>query len=45
MRLLWLEFIMCAGAIVFSGTMLSRYGDVIAEKAGLGVSAADEDNR
>lgn len=36
MWLLWLEFILCAGAIVFSGTMLSRYGDVIAEKAGMG---------
>lgn len=36
MLILWLEFIACAGVIVFCGTKLSRYGDVIAEKAGLG---------
>jgi cation:H+ antiporter len=34
--LLWLEFLVCTGAIVYSGTGLSRYGDVIAEKIGLG---------
>lgn len=32
---LWLEFILCSSVIVVSGTMLSRYGDVIAEKTGL----------
>ncbi|MFQ5442464.1 MAG: sodium:calcium antiporter [Thermodesulfobacteriota bacterium] len=33
---LWLEFIACSAAILYSGTMLSKYGDVIAEKSGLG---------
>jgi cation:H+ antiporter len=33
---LWLEFILCSAVIVFCGTNLSRYGDVIAEKTGLG---------
>jgi cation:H+ antiporter len=33
---LWLTFILCAGAILVCGTNLSRYGDVIAEKTGLG---------
>lgn len=36
MLLLWLEFILCSGVIVYCGTNLSRYGDVIAEKTGLG---------
>jgi cation:H+ antiporter len=34
--LLWLGFLVCTGVIVYSGTKLSRYGDVIAEKTGLG---------
>lgn len=34
--MLWLYFMICGGAIVFSGIRLSRYGDVIAEKSGLG---------
>lgn len=34
--LLWIGFLISAGMIVFSGTRLSRYGDVIAEKSGLG---------
>lgn len=34
--LLWLGFILCTGAIVYSGTQLSRYGDILAEKTGLG---------
>jgi cation:H+ antiporter len=33
---LWLEFILCSGVIVISGIFLSRYGDIIAEKTGLG---------
>jgi cation:H+ antiporter len=33
---LWLEFILCSGVIVISGIFLSRYGDIIAEKVGLG---------
>jgi cation:H+ antiporter len=34
--IIWLEFIFCSGIIVFCGTKLSIYGDIIAEKAGLG---------
>ncbi|MBI5468630.1 MAG: sodium:calcium antiporter [Deltaproteobacteria bacterium] len=34
--LLWLVFIFCAGIIIICGTNLSKYGDVIAEKTGLG---------
>jgi len=34
--MIWLEFILCSGAIVLCGVNLSRYGDVIAEKTGLG---------
>jgi cation:H+ antiporter len=33
---LWLQFIACTGIILVSGTYLSKYGDVIAEKTGLG---------
>jgi cation:H+ antiporter len=36
MALSWLEFILCSIVIVFCGTNLSRYGDVLAEKTGLG---------
>lgn len=36
--LLWVEFFLCAIAIVHSGARLSRYGDIIAEKTGLGGS-------
>jgi cation:H+ antiporter len=36
MVVLWLEFILCSGVIVLCGVNLSRYGDVIAEKTGLG---------
>ena len=34
--LLWIEFIICTSVIVYSGIKLSKYGDVIAEKTGLG---------
>ena len=34
--LLWIGFIACTAVIVYSGTRLSKYGDVIAEKTGLG---------
>ncbi|MBI5640521.1 MAG: sodium:calcium antiporter, partial [Nitrospirae bacterium] len=34
--LLWLAFIACTAVIVYSGTKLSKYGDIIAEKTGLG---------
>jgi len=33
---LWLEFLLCTAAIVYSGARLSRYGDIIAEKTGIG---------
>ncbi len=36
MFLPWLFFVVSAGAIVFAGTKLSRYGDQIAELTGLG---------
>jgi cation:H+ antiporter len=32
----WLEFAVCTAIILVSGTYLSKYGDVIAEKTGLG---------
>ena len=34
--LLWLGFIVCTTAIVYAGTRLAKYGDIIAEKTGLG---------
>ncbi len=34
--LIWLEFAACTAVILFSGTKLSKYGDVIAEKSGMG---------
>jgi cation:H+ antiporter len=33
---LWLGFIICTLVIVYSGTKLSKYGDIIAEKTGMG---------
>lgn len=36
MTLLIIKFIACSAFIVYSGTKLSRYGDIIAEKSGLG---------
>jgi cation:H+ antiporter len=36
MMVLWIAFILCTSAIVFAGVKLSRYGDIIAEKTGLG---------
>jgi len=33
---LWLLFLICALIIIFAGTKLTRYGDIIAEKTGLG---------
>jgi cation:H+ antiporter len=36
MILLWFGFIVCTSIIFYSGTKLSRYGDIIAEKTGLG---------
>jgi cation:H+ antiporter len=34
--LVWLSFIICTAVIVYSGSKLSKYGDIIAEKTGLG---------
>src|SRR4030043_1004716 len=34
--LIWIAFIICTAVIVYSGSKLARYGDVIAEKTGLG---------
>jgi len=34
--MIWLQFLVCTAAIVFAGAKLSEYGDVIAEKTGLG---------
>jgi len=34
--MIWVEFILCAAAITTAGYFLSKYGDVIAEKTGLG---------
>ncbi|MEK6726746.1 MAG: sodium:calcium antiporter [Deltaproteobacteria bacterium] len=36
MIILWLQFILCSAVIVLCGTNLSKYGDIIAEKSGLG---------
>ncbi|GAB4433165.1 MAG: calcium/sodium antiporter [bacterium] len=32
----WIAFIVCSAVIIYSGTNLSKYGDIIAEKSGLG---------
>jgi cation:H+ antiporter len=34
--LLWTAFVLCSAVIVYSGYRLSRYGDIIAEKTGMG---------
>ena len=34
--LIWLQFVICASLIVFCGSRLSQYGDIIAEKTKLG---------
>jgi cation:H+ antiporter len=34
--LVWLEFLACTIVILWSGSRLSRYGDVVAEKTGMG---------
>lgn len=34
--LIWIAFIVCTSFIVYSGSKLTRYGDIIAEKTGLG---------
>ncbi|MEK7864442.1 MAG: sodium:calcium antiporter, partial [Nitrospirota bacterium] len=32
---LWFGFFICTSLIVYSGTKLSKYGDIIAEKTGM----------
>ena len=34
--MLWMEFFVCTLVILYSGSRLSKYGDIIAEKTGLG---------
>ena len=34
--MIWMQFVAVAGVIVFAGSNLSKYGDVIAEKTGMG---------
>lgn len=34
--MIWLEFVVCGAFITWMGTLLSKYGDVIAERTGLG---------
>ena len=34
--LLWFGFVICSALIVYCGSKLSKYGDIIAEKTGLG---------
>lgn len=36
--ILWVGFLTCTAIIIYSGTRLSRYGDVLAEKTGMGRS-------
>ncbi len=36
LALLWLAFLSCTLAILYAGVKLSKYGDIIAEKSGLG---------
>jgi cation:H+ antiporter len=34
--MIWIQFLICAAFIVWAGSLLAKYGDVIAEKSGLG---------
>lgn len=34
--MIWVEFIVCAALIIAAGSLVSKYGDVISEKTGLG---------
>ena len=34
--MIWVEFIICAAFIILAGSLVSKYGDVIAEKTGVG---------
>ena len=32
--MIWFEFAVCLGIVLFAGTKLAQYGDIIAEKTG-----------
>jgi cation:H+ antiporter len=34
--MIWIEFIICAGLLIWAATLLAKYGDVLADKTGLG---------
>jgi len=34
--MLWIAFVVCTAVIVYAGSRLAKYGDIIAEKTGLG---------
>jgi cation:H+ antiporter len=34
--MIWLEFLVCIAAIGYAGSRLSRYGDIVAQKTGIG---------
>lgn len=34
--MIWVEFVVCAALIIYASSLVSKYGDVIAEKTGLG---------
>ncbi len=34
--MIWAEFVICAALIIYASSLVSKYGDVIAEKTGLG---------
>jgi len=36
MMILWIGLILCTSVIVYAGARLSKYGDIIAGKTGLG---------
>lgn len=34
--MIWLKFCLCMALIGYTGTKLSRYGDILADKTGMG---------
>ena len=34
-KVTWIEFIVCAALIVYASSLVSKYGDVLAEKTGV----------
>ena len=43
--MVWLKFLLCLIIILFAGTKLARYGDVIAEKTGYLLGTHKEQNK